>query len=78
VRNVEDLKSLVGLHTVNVHQITRDGLPYIGYEFGCNWEEEHGLGALMHGTTVVQIGGADTALLLWIAKQHAQAGASDA
>jgi hypothetical protein len=78
VRNVEDLKSVVGLHSVNVHQIARDGLPYIGYEFGCNWEEEHGLGVLMHGTKIVEIGGADTAFLLWIAKQHAQAGTGEA
>jgi hypothetical protein len=78
VRDIEDLKSVIGLHSVNIHQVARDELPYIGYEFGCNWEEEHGLGVLMHGTKVIEIGGADTAFLLWIAKQHAQAGAGEA
>jgi hypothetical protein len=78
VRSVEDLKTVIGLHSVNIHQVYRDELPYIGFEFGCNWEEEHGLGVLMHGTQVVEIGGADTAILLWLAKQHAQAGAGEA
>jgi hypothetical protein len=49
---VEDeaaLKRNIGLYSVHVHQIEHGGLPYIGYEFGCEWEEEHGLGLLMHG-----------------------------
>ena len=54
---------------VNVHPIQHQGLPYAGFEFGCTWDDEHGLGVLMHGTRVVKIGGADTAILLWLAKQ---------
>lgn len=69
VAKVEEFKGLIGLHSVNVHQVSKDGMPYIGLEFGCNWDGEHGLGILMHGTRVVEIGGADTAILLWIAKR---------
>ena len=78
VRDVEDLKLVIGLHTVNIHQVNRDGVPYLGFEFGCDWEEEHGLGVLMHGTQVVEIGDADTAILLWLAEQHSKAGAGEA
>jgi hypothetical protein len=65
-----ELKQLVGLHTVNMHQIISSGIPYLGFEFGCEWEEEHGLGVLMHGTECVEVGFDDTARLLWIAKVH--------
>lgn len=47
-------------------------MPYIGYEFGCEWEEEHGLGVLMHGTKVIEVGFAETAHTLWIAGKDAE------
>ena len=71
IKSVEDLRALIGLSSVNVHQVQKDGIPYAGFEFGCTWDEEHGLGVLMHGTRTVEIGGADTAMLLWIAKEDA-------
>lgn len=72
IRTADDLHSLIGLSSVNVHQVQKDGIPYTGFEFSCTWDEEHGLGVLMHGTRTVQIGGADTAILLWIAEEDAQ------
>jgi len=71
VRSSHDFKGIIGLHGVNVHPIDHQGLPYVGLEFGCSWDREHGLGVLMHGTRVVEIGGADTAILLWIAEKDA-------
>lgn len=72
ISSVGDLKRLIGLYAVNIHQIEMDGLPYIGLEFGCTWDEEHGLGVLMHGTRPVEVEGSDTARLLWIAEQDAE------
>ena len=71
VASADDFRALIGRYNVNVHPLVKDGVPYLGYEFGCTWEEEHGLGVLMHGTRVVEIGGADTAILLWIARRDA-------
>ena len=65
----EELKSLISIESMYVHQISKDGKPYVGFEGTCPWDEEHGLGALMHDTRIVKVGGADTAILLWIAKQ---------
>jgi len=73
IRSETNLRALIGLHTIYVHQISTNGLPYTGYEFGCTWDNEHGLGILMHGTRLVEIGGAETAFLLWIAKKDAAA-----
>jgi hypothetical protein len=72
IKSADDLRKLIGLSSVNVHQVQRDGIPYAGFEFGCTWDEEHGLGVLMHGTRTVEIGGADTAGLLWIAEKDAK------
>ena len=49
-----------------------EGAAYVGYEFGCAWEEEHGLGLMMHQGRIVAMGGADTAILEWIAEKDAQ------
>lgn len=72
VTDIDGFRSLIGLHSVNVHPLRKDSIPYIGLEFGCTWDDEHGLGVLMHGTRVVKIGGADTAILLWMAERDAE------
>ena len=72
ISGIDDLKPLIGLYAINIHQIVKDGVPYAGYEFGCTWDDEHGLGVLMHGSRVVEVGGSDTARLLWMAKRDAE------
>jgi hypothetical protein len=69
ITNENDLKCHIGLYSINIHQLVAHDFPYIGFEFGCNWEEEHGLGVMMHGTRLVDIGFADTALHLWVAQK---------
>lgn len=73
VANESALMSLVGLHSINMHQLTSSKIPYLGYEFGCVWEEEHGLGVLVHGTRCVKVGFADTAILMWLAEEDERA-----
>ena len=63
------LSRVMTLEAVSVHQIFQDGVPYVGYEFACDWDEEHGLGILIHKDRIVELGGADTAWLLWIAEE---------
>jgi hypothetical protein len=72
VATVAELRSLIDLQAVYVHQVSKAGRPYIGFEFACRWDDEHGLGVLMHGDRTVEIGGVDTAILLWIAEGDAQ------
>ena len=72
VGDEHDFRGLIGLHSVFIHPLQREGLPYLGFEFGCTWDNEHGLGFMMHGDRVVDCGGADTSFLLWIAKKDAE------
>jgi hypothetical protein len=65
------LKLNCGLYSINIHVADGGDVPCIVYELGGTWEEEHGLGVMMHGTQLVAIGHADTALHLWVAQQDA-------
>lgn len=70
--SADDLKDLIGLRTVHIHQIAKNGIPYAGFEFDCTWDPEHGLGVLMHGIRCVELGQGDTAMLLWIAERDSR------
>lgn len=47
-----------------------DGLAYIGLQLGCDWDDEHGLGIVLHGTRVVEIGEADIAFRWRLTEQQ--------
>jgi hypothetical protein len=59
----EDLRPLVGLSQVHLLREASGGQAYIGFEFGCTWDREHGLGVMTHRDRVVEVGGADTSFL---------------
>lgn len=69
INSTDDLARVLALEEIYVHQLSKDGVPYVGYKFACRWDEEHGLGILMQGNRIVDVGGADTAFLLWIAER---------
>ena len=62
LRQPSELRALIGLSSVIVSPSHRDDLPVVGFMFGCTWDEEHGLGSLMHGTAVLGVGGPEEAL----------------
>lgn len=72
IESMEDLRNVMGLHDVHIHGLAKDGVPLVGYEFGCDWEEEHGLGVLMYGMQVLEIGNADSSFTRWIAKRASE------
>lgn len=57
----DQLAGLMGLGNVFLLTETRDGIGYVGFEFGCEWESEHGLGVLTHRARIIDIGQAPTA-----------------
>jgi hypothetical protein len=67
-----DVQAQIDLRSVHFHRAVNGDAPYVGFSFGCRWDEEHGLGVMMHGTRVVEVGGADTAMLEWIAQRDAE------
>jgi hypothetical protein len=77
--SADDLKSRVGLAVIHVLSVEKDGVAYTGFEFGCTWDEEHGLGVMMHQGRVVEfpengvgkVNGADLASEEWLAQEDA-------
>ena len=69
VSDIEGFRNLIGLANIHVLAVEKDDIAYIGFELGCTWDSEHGLGFMMHGSRVVKLGGADTSFLEWIAEQ---------
>jgi len=78
----DDLKTRVGLAVVHILQTARDGVAYTGFEFGCTWDDEHGLGVMMHRDRVIEfpengvgkVNGADLASEEWLAEEDARMG----
>jgi hypothetical protein len=64
-----ELRRHIGMGTVHLLPVAKGGLGYIGFELGCSWDREHGLGVMTHKGRVVEFGGADTSFLEWIAER---------
>ena len=74
VKEVAGLRSLVGLGSVHVLSLARDGVACIGFEFGCDWDGEHGAGVMTHRGRVIATGQADCSFVQWMAKRGLDGG----
>jgi hypothetical protein len=77
IESAKQLRRLIGLSSIYILNVAKDGIAYIGFEFGCTWDGEHGLGVMTHRERVVKVGGADTSFLEWIAENDANPDDSD-
>jgi hypothetical protein len=57
----EAIGETLELKEVQLHSKWRDGLSYVGLIFETRWDDGHGLGVLIHGDRIVQVGGSATA-----------------
>ncbi|MBO9631837.1 MAG: hypothetical protein J7578_01880 [Chitinophagaceae bacterium] len=65
--DIQQFRKLIGLSAVHLLNVSKDDIAYVGYEFGCTWDEEYGLGVMTHKDRIIEIGDASTAFLTWIA-----------
>lgn len=65
----EDMVSIYELSQVHILPIAKQKAAYVGFEFGCEYDLEHGVGIMTHRKRVVASGGADHAFLEWIAER---------
>ena len=66
------LRPWMRLAHVHVLYVSKADVAYVGFEFACVWEEEHGAGVLTHRGRIVEVGHGDTAFLEWIAERDAR------
>lgn len=60
-KNAAELAPHVRLTRLHVHNTFLKKSAYVGYEFECSWDIEHGLGVVMHDKKVIEVGMAETA-----------------
>jgi hypothetical protein len=66
IDNIEDFKTLIGLSNLHIMESDKNDFAYIGFELGCDWDDEHGVGIMMHKDRVVAIGLAETSFDNWV------------
>ena len=69
VGDISELRDIVGLTSVHVLNVERDGAAYIGFELGFSWDDEHGGGVMTHLGRIVEAGAADVSFMEWIAER---------
>lgn len=77
ITTLNDFKTIIGLANVHLLNVEKDGVGYVGYEFGCTWDDEHGVGFMTHKDKVISFGGSDSSFLTWIAKKDANPEANE-
>lgn len=65
IRNLNDFSKVFGIGNVYILNAEKDGISYYGLEGGCTWDDEHGIGFLMHKDRVVNIGDAAISFSSW-------------
>ncbi len=66
INKIDDLKNVLGLSIVHIMESDKEGFAYVGYELGCNWDDEHRIGIMTHKNKVIEIGQADVSFNSWI------------
>lgn len=61
VENKVDLYKLVRIDEIYVKALHKDNIAYLGILGDCKWDEEHGLGMVLHKQRVISFGGAEEA-----------------
>ncbi len=77
VDSIEHFKNLIGLSQVHLMNVSKNEFAYVGYEFSCTWDDEHGLGFMTHKDKIIDFGGADTSFLTWVAKKDLESGSTE-
>lgn len=69
----EALRRLIRLDSLTIHAIPHASTPYLGADFACAWDEEHGMGVLTYGTEILAIGTGDVSQDRAAAQAHRDA-----
>ncbi len=64
-----DLFPYIGLGTVHVMDVHKDGFAYLGFELGCTWDEEHGAGVMTYRDRVLELGQVDASFVTHAAEE---------
>ena len=69
VININDFGELLLPKRVYSLNVEMENMSYFGFHFECNWDDEHGIGVMMHKDRIIKMGNSECAFLTWIARQ---------
>ncbi|MBO9202656.1 MULTISPECIES: DUF6985 domain-containing protein [Niastella] len=69
IDNISQFNNLIGLSTVRIIKVSKDDIAYVGYEFGCTWDDSYGLGFMTHKDRVIQVGWASDSFQTFVAEE---------
>lgn len=56
LKTIDDVKKHIVVEAIHVLGDEKDGVGYLGYNCDCTWDDEHGMGVLMHKDRCVDAG----------------------
>ena len=65
INSIEEYKKHLGLSFRHIMDSEKDGFAYYGFELGCSWDDEHGVGVMMHKDRVIEVGLAEESFNHW-------------
>ncbi|MFX0069573.1 MAG: DUF6985 domain-containing protein [Candidatus Hermodarchaeota archaeon] len=69
VKDMNQFKNLIQLDLVHLLNVFKDNIAYVGYEFKCKWDPDHGLGFMTHMDRVFKCNIGDYAFTTWVAEE---------
>ena len=58
-----ELKKMIRLNSITIGEVVESEQVELGFCFSCDWDQEHGLGIVFSDSKVIEVGGADCAIL---------------
>lgn len=62
IKTENEIKKMIRMNSITISDPTENQIE-IGFNFSCDWDREHGLGVVFSKTKVIEVGGADCAIL---------------
>lgn len=65
IETISDYKNTLEVAFIHIMDSEKGGHAHIGFELECSWDDEHGVGVMMHKDKVVKIGLAEESFNHW-------------
>lgn len=65
IKTISDYKKHLGVTFIHIMDSKKGHHAYVGFELGCAWDNEHGVGVMMHKDRIVKIGLAEESFNHW-------------
>lgn len=60
VTELEHCKKIIRPSIIHLMNKEKDGYGYVGYQFACVWDMEHGMGVMTHKSRIIEMGEGDS------------------